>query len=80
MTDPPLDIDNHLAGMGLIPAPIKLLGRQPELDDEIVRQVLRFDLAAFFAPEPKKGVLIVAHDDSRIRAADERSPPAAIFR
>ena len=37
----------------------------------MARQVLRFDLPAFFPPKPQEGALIVAHDDPRVRAADE---------
>jgi hypothetical protein len=51
MPNLPLNICNHLAGIGLIPAPIKLLGHHPELDDEIAGQVLRFKLATLFSPE-----------------------------
>jgi hypothetical protein len=36
MTDAPLYIRQHLLGIGLIPAPIQLLGRKSKLDDEIV--------------------------------------------
>jgi hypothetical protein len=36
MADPPLDIGNHLAGIGLIPASIEVLGHCSELDEEIV--------------------------------------------
>jgi hypothetical protein len=50
MTDAPLYIRQHLRGIGLIPAPVQLLGRNPELNDEVARQVLRLDLAALFLP------------------------------
>ena len=71
MADLPLDVRNHLDRIGLKPAPIKLLGHHPELDDEIAGQVLRLDLAALFPPEPKQRLFIVAHDDPGIRAADK---------
>ena len=32
------------------------------------------DLAALFRPEPEKGLLVFAHDDPGIRAADEVTP------
>ena len=54
MADLPLDVRNHLARIGLIPAPIKVLRHHPELDDEIAGQILRFDLAALFPPEPQQ--------------------------
>jgi hypothetical protein len=38
-----------LAGIGLIPAPIQVFGRNVKLDNEIARKVLRLDLAAFFS-------------------------------
>jgi hypothetical protein len=34
-------------------------------------QILRLDLAALFAPEPDQRLLILAHDDAGVRAADE---------
>ena len=45
-----------------------------ELDDEIIREVLRLLLAALLAPEPQQGGLVLAHDDPGIRAADEAPP------
>jgi hypothetical protein len=70
MTDSLLDVGDHLPGIDLVPAPIEVLGRKPELDHEIARQVLRFNLTALFAPEPDQGGFIVAHDDPSIRAAN----------
>ena len=74
MKDPLLDVRNHLPGIGLIPAPVQVLGHQTKLDDEVPRKVLRLDLAAFLAPEPYQGRLIVPHNDPGVRAADESSP------
>jgi hypothetical protein len=74
MPDCPLDVDNDLAGFGLIPAPIEVLGRKPELHDKIAREILRLYLAAFLLPEPQQGVFIVPHNYSCIRAADEPAP------
>jgi hypothetical protein len=54
-----------------VPAPIEVLGRFPELDDKVAGEVLRFRLAPFLAPQTDKCRLIGAHDDPRIRAADE---------
>ena len=66
-----LDVDDGLAGVALEPAPVEVLGRRPELDDEVVGEVLRFDLAALLAPEPDQCALVIAHDDPGVRAADE---------
>ena len=70
----PLDVRNHLAGVGLIPAPIKVLGHHPELDDEIAGKILRFDLPALFAPEPDQRLFVITHDDPGVRAPDEGAP------
>ena len=53
MVDAFLNIPDHLPGIGLEPAPIEVLGDDPELDDEIAGQILGFNLAAFFAPKPQ---------------------------
>jgi hypothetical protein len=50
MPDLFLDICNHLAGIGLIPAPVQILGREAELDDEVAREVLRLDFPSLFPP------------------------------
>ena len=71
MEDLALDVGDDLTGIGLVPAPVKVFGDDPELDDEVAGQVLRLDLAAFFPPQPQQGGLIVAHNDPRVRAADE---------
>ena len=57
MADGPLHVGDRLAGIGLIPAPIEVLGHYPKLDDEIAGEILRLDLAALFAPEPKQSEL-----------------------
>jgi hypothetical protein len=46
-----LDVGDYLSVFGLIPASVQLLGCEPELDNKVARQVLRFNLAALFAPE-----------------------------
>jgi len=71
MGDLPLDIGKKLAGISLIPAPIEILGGQPELDDEVARQVFRLDLAPLFAPKTEERGLVVAHDDPGVRAANK---------
>src|ERR1700751_1710862 len=72
MTD--LNVPKHLAGIGLVPAPVQVLGRYSELDDEIPRKVLRLNFAALFPPEPEEGAFIVAHNDPCIGAADKIAP------
>ena len=74
MADWPLHVGDDLPGIGLIPAPIEILGHRPELDNEVAGEILRLDLAAFLPPEPQQGGFIVAHDDPSVRAADERAP------
>ena len=59
MADPALDIFNDLPGRALVPLPVQGFGREPELDDEIAGQVFRLGLAAFLAPEPQQGGLVV---------------------
>ena len=71
MPDPPLDIRDDLPGIGLVPAPVEVLGRDTKLDDEIAGKVLRLDFTALFPPQPDESGLIVAHDDPGVRAADE---------
>ena len=50
MTPPLLDIGDDPPGIGLVPAPVELLGGEAELHDEIAGQVLRLDFAALFPP------------------------------
>ena len=69
--DPPLDVRDGLPGIALVPAPVEVLGDEPELDDQIAGQVLRLDLAALLPPQPDQGGFVVAHDDPGVRAADE---------
>ena len=59
MPDLPLDVRDDLTGIGLVPAPVELLGDQAELDDEVAGQVLWLDLAALFPPQPQQGGLVV---------------------
>ncbi len=71
MLDPPLDGRDHLAGVALVPVPIERFGHDPELHDQVAREVLWFGFAALFAPEAEEGGFVVAHDDPGVRAADE---------
>ena len=68
-----LDVGDDLPGIGLVPAPVEVLGDDAELDDEVAGQVLRLDFAALFPPQPQQGGLVIAHDDPGVRAADEAS-------
>jgi hypothetical protein len=52
MADLPLDIRDDLTGIGLVPASVQRLGGQAQLDDEVAGEVLRFNLATFFPPQP----------------------------
>ena len=63
MLNAPLDVFDGLAGVALVPVPIEVFGHEAELDNEVTRQVLRFDLAAFFPPEAQQSGLVLAHDD-----------------
>src|SRR6516164_323561 len=73
MTDPLLNVGNQLPGIGFVPATIELLDREPELNHKIAGQVLRFDLAALFSPQPDQGVLVITHDDPGVGAADKKA-------
>jgi hypothetical protein len=72
VTESPLDVGNHSAGIGFIPTSIEVLGHDPELDDEIAGKILRLDLAALFPPQPQQSPLILARDDPSVRAAYKR--------
>ena len=74
MAGPLLDICDDPPGVGLVPAPVKLLGGEAELHNEVAGQVLRLDFAALFPPQPQQGGFVIAHDDPGVRAADEASP------
>ncbi len=78
MPDLVLDIREDLAGIGLIPASVQLLGRDAELDHEIARQVLGLDLAPLLPPQPEEGSFVVAHDDPGVRATDEVAASARL--
>ena len=68
---PPLDVFDRLSGISLKPLPIEALGHDAELDNEVTRQVVRFDLTALLLPKMEQSGLVVAHDDPGIRAANE---------
>ena len=66
MADAALDVGDDLSGIGLIPAPIKVLGYRPELDEEIAGLVLWLHLAPLFLPKLDQRLCIIAHDDSGV--------------
>jgi hypothetical protein len=62
-----LDARDDLAGIGLIPAPVQVLGRKPKLDDQVAGQVLRLDFPSLFPPEPDQRAFVITHDDAGVR-------------
>jgi hypothetical protein len=66
-----LHIDDFLAAFGLVPAPIELFGRPPQLHNKVTRQVLGLGLTALLPPELQQGSLVGPHDNPSIGAADK---------
>ena len=62
MTDLALNIRKNLTGVSLIPAPVQVLGREAQLDDEVARQVLGLDLASFLLPKTEECRFVAAQD------------------
>ena len=50
MAGPLLDICDDPSRVGLVPAPVQLLGGEAELHNQVAGQVLWVDFAAFFLP------------------------------
>jgi hypothetical protein len=50
MLDALFYIFDGVAGVALIPAPVEVLGRGAELDDQIFAEILRLDLTALLPP------------------------------
>ena len=71
MVHPLLDVFHRMAGVHFVPTTVQILGRPPELDDQIAGQVLWLDLTALLAPETKESSFIMVHDYAGVRAADE---------
>ena len=69
--NPALDVGDDPPGVALVPSPVERLGGDAELDDEVVAEVFGLGLAALFLPQPDQRRLVGAHDDPRVRAADE---------
>jgi hypothetical protein len=70
MMGAPLDIPDHLAGVGLIPTPVQVLGHTAQLDKEVAGQVLRLHFSTLLLPQAQEGGLVAAHNDASVRAAD----------
>jgi DNA-binding XRE family transcriptional regulator len=66
--------------IALVPIPVEGFSHEPELDDEVGGQVLRFALAAFLVPEPEEGGFVSAHDHLSVGATDERTPSKIVYR
>src|SRR5205807_8350368 len=79
MSDLFLNVDDHLSGIGLIPAPVQLLGRIAKLNHEIARQVLGLGFAALLPPEPNKGALVLAHNNVGVRSSYEVATLTSFF-
>jgi hypothetical protein len=59
---PAPDVFDSLVPIAFVPVPVEVAGRNgSELDEEVARQVLRFDLAALFPPKAQSA-LVIAHD------------------
>jgi hypothetical protein len=70
MPDPLLDVLDGLTGTALVPVAVEVevLCDLSKLDDQVLRKVLWLAFAALFLPQPNEVVLIVPHDDARVRA------------
>jgi len=71
MPDLTLNVRKHMTGIGLIPAPVQLLRRQPQLDNEVAGQVLRLDLAPLLPPQSEQRRLVTTHNNTGIGTADK---------
>jgi hypothetical protein len=69
--DPPLHVLDGASGITFIPAAVEVLGDDPKLDDQVVGQLLGYDLAALLPPQPNERGFVLAHDNARIRPADK---------
>jgi hypothetical protein len=71
MLDFLLHVLDGMTGVSLIPASVELLGDGAQLHDQVVGEIFRLKLAALLPPQPNEIGFVIAHDDPRIRAADE---------
>ena len=63
MPEAVLDAFDGLPGTALVPMAVESFCCEAKLNDEVVGEVLRLDLAAFLAPEANQRGLIIAHYD-----------------
>ena len=64
MADPALDVLDDLPGRALVPVPVEVLGREPELDDQIARKVFAArprlaSLARAAAERPRRSPMMI---------------------
>ena len=71
MLDPALTVGDGAPCVALIPASVQRLRDDAELDNEVIAEVHRFDFAALFLPKPDQRSLVGAHNDPRVRPANE---------
>src|SRR6516225_4997041 len=62
-----------MSGISLEPVPVEGLGDDPELHDQVAREILWLDLAALLLPEAVEGSFVIAQNDPGIGAADEQA-------
>jgi hypothetical protein len=67
----PLDLNDDLARISLVPVPVEVLGDVAELHDQVAREIFGLDFPPFLPPEPEQGGFVATHDDSSVRAANE---------
>src|SRR5215472_5573924 len=72
-----LDVRDGLTRISFVPTPIEVFSYHPELDNEIARQIFRFDFPTFLLPQAHERRLIIAHDNAGIRSTDERTAKCA---
>src|SRR3984885_16116874 len=68
---PALNVRYGPPSIALVPRPVQRLGGDAQLDDKVVAQILWLGPPRLFLPEPDQPRLVGAHDDSRLRAAEE---------
>jgi hypothetical protein len=66
-----LDIGDTLAGIHFVPAAVEVFRRQAKLDGQDIRKVLRSLFSALFPPKTQQCLLVLAHDDPGVGAADK---------
>jgi hypothetical protein len=69
-----LDVGDPMAGVELVPSSVEVLRDLSKLDDQFSRKIHGGGLASLFFPEPGKGLLVLAHDDTGVGTADKVAP------